>query len=288
MAENYSKMFANPELTNKENIHQNSKYGKYSNFEEMKKTNWNHEQLLQYLSASNSQSLIKPAWLKSWNSSVLLNKYANIGDYSQSQISQNKESNWQEDNQFVQKQQDTKFGTMSMLTNSSISGTHSIDLPLQASMNNNSSVASKAILALQEKIKSMEKENKLLREIVAKSSRDQNDTYQHHLEIEQIQSNHDDAIKTYQYREEDLLNKIQQLEESYSQMTAYTEAWNIRIKEMEKVIEKRMDPKDFAKLNSDIRIDSSKYSELQQRNEEYEQIITGSVFILFIYDLKWF
>ena len=55
---------------------------------------------------------------------------------------------------------------------------------------------------------------------------------------------------------------------------------------MEKVIEKRMDPKDFAKLNSDIRIDSSKYSELQQRNEEYEQIITGSVFILFIYDLK--
>lgn len=162
--------------------------------------------------------------MKSWNSSVLLNKYANIGDYSQSQISQNKESNWQEDNQFVQKQQDTKFGTMSMLTNSSISGTHSVDLPLQASMNSNSSVASKAILALQEKIKSMEKENKLLREIVAKSSRDQNDTYQHHLEIEQIQSNHDEAIKTYQYREEDLLNKIQQLEESHSQMTAYTEA----------------------------------------------------------------
>lgn len=162
--------------------------------------------------------------MKSWNSSVLLNKYANIGDYSQSQISQNKESNWQEDNQFVQKQQDTKFGTMSMLTNSSISGTHSVDLPLQASMNSNSSVASKAILALQEKIKSVEKENKLLREIVAKSSRDQNDTYQHHLEIEQIQSNHDDAIKTYQYREEDLLNKIQQLEESHSQMTAYTEA----------------------------------------------------------------
>ena len=131
---------------------------------------------------------------------------------------------YKEDNQFVQKQQDTKFGTMSMLTNSSISGTHSIDLPLQASMNSNSSVASKAILALQEKIKSMEKENKLLREIVAKSSRDQNDTYQHHLEIEQIQSNHDDAIKTYQYREEDLLNKIQQLEESHSQMIAYTEA----------------------------------------------------------------
>ena len=162
--------------------------------------------------------------MKSWNSSVLLNKYANIGDYSQSQISQNKESNWQDDNQFVQKQQDTKFGTMSMLTNSSISGTHSVDLPLQASINSNSSVASKAILALQEKIKSMEKENKLLREIVAKSSRDQNDTYQHHLEIEQIQSNHDEAIKTYQYREEDLLNKIQQLEESHSQMTAYTEA----------------------------------------------------------------
>lgn len=57
---------------------------------------------------------------------------------------------------------------------------------------------------------------------------------------------------------------------------------------MEKVIEKRMDPKDFAKLNSDIRIDSSKYSELQQRNEEYEQIITGNKFILFIYDIKSF
>ena len=277
MADSYSKMFANPELTNKENINKNAKYSKYSTFEEMKKTNWNHEQLLQYLSTNNTQNLIKPAWMKSWNSSVLLNKYANIGDYSHSNASLNKENNWNDENQYIQKPIDTKFGTMSMLTNSSISGTHSIDLPLQASSNSSSSVASKAIIALQDKIKSLEKENKLLREIVATNSRDQNDVYQNHLEVEQIQGNYEEAVKTYEYREQELLNKIQQLEEAHSQMSAYTESWNIRIKELEKVLEKRMDSKELTKLNSDIKIDASKYSELMQRNEEYEWIITGNL-----------
>ena len=140
-----------------------------------------------------------------------------------------------------------------------------------------SSVASKAIIALQDKIKSLEKENKLLREIVATNSRDQNDVYQNHLEVEQIQGNYEEAVKTYEYREQELLNKIQQLEEAHSQMSAYTESWNIRIKELEKVLEKRMDSKELTKLNSDIKIDASKYSELMQRNEEYEWIITGNL-----------
>jgi hypothetical protein len=50
-----------------------------------------------------------------------------------------------------------------------MSGTQSVDLPLQSSINNggSSAAASKAILALQDKVKTLERENGFLREIVA-------------------------------------------------------------------------------------------------------------------------
>jgi len=153
-----------PDTTNKENESLNTLHG-LSSFEGMKKTNWNHQQLLQFLSSSGTDHLKKPGKLSSYDSSAIFNKYARMGEYQNEggRDLENSVSNPPFNNE-------PKFGVGSILTNSSLSASQPIDLPLQASsLETSKSAASKAIVALQEKIKVLEKENGYLREIVTKN-----------------------------------------------------------------------------------------------------------------------
>ena len=112
---------------------------------------------MQFLSVSGTDANFKkPANISTWDSSLIFNKYLNIGSNGE----QNANTDFEKSHVNILRAQEPKFGTASILTNSSLSASHPIDLPLQASaLESSKSAASKAIVALQDKIEIIEKEN---------------------------------------------------------------------------------------------------------------------------------
>jgi hypothetical protein len=139
---------------------------------------------------ASEKSLKKPACLSNWNSSNIFNKYANIGTNEQpaSIISL--------DSQRANNENMLRMGTASILTNSSVSAT-SLDLPLQTLNHTQSSTsaASKAIIALQDKVRVLEKENTFLREIVATNEQAKREGELTEQEIQELQEKHSSELQ---------------------------------------------------------------------------------------------
>ena len=277
MSDKYNNAFRNTDQTTKENVDISIHTGKLSSFDTMKKTSCNHQQLLHYLSVSNPEkSLKKPACASSWDSSALFEKYANIGSNAATN-----NSLWQSvvNHQFVASSRgvDNKFGTASILTNSSMSGTQSVDLPLQSSINNggSSAAASKAILALQDKVKTLERENGFLREIVATNEQKNWAIEEVKTEMEHLQHQHQLEMQEWYKREQELQSKLQALRQDHNKMTAYSDACNLRLRELEKSSEScRLEQTSSQSCrNNDLQIDPGNYQELVAKIEEYECII---------------
>jgi hypothetical protein len=275
MADKFANYLAmDPESTNKENTRHNE--GKLSSFDAMKKTSWNHQQLQQYLSASGlDHNLKKPAPVASWSSSVLFNKYANIGSQDAHNATLGLSSIGHVYNPSSSLNNEMKYGTASILTNSSISGTQSIDLPLQSTLGNNSTAASKAILALQDKWKILERENGFLRELVATSEQRSKHFEGVQHELENIKIQHQNELQQCFGREKDLENKLFNLEHEHKQMAQYAEAWNERITMLESSFNHLPSDKDtmHSYKSSDFQVDPDNYSNLVDKLEEYEQMI---------------
>lgn len=283
MADRLSQFFTMGDQTCKENIDTNSILNSHfrgvrqsentqDDFDNMKKTSCNHKQLANFLSISHhEESLKKPAYKPSVDYSQIFQKYANIGSNEASRPLTSATN--MENMHSSTMNNEYKFGTASILTNSSISGTQSIDLPLQNALNSSSSIAaSKAILALQEKLKVVDRENSFLREIVATSEQKNKKLEEVKKKLEESTLLHQKEIQASYNRETELQNQVSMLQQEHTKMLAYTEASLMRIKELEDS-QSRSNSTLESYPNSDIAINTEKYSELVDKIAHYEQVI---------------
>lgn len=202
------------------------------------KTSWNHEQLLKFLSTGENAGVSqKPAWLKTFESSLLFNKYANIGsqnDHDHLVSNMNNDFGTSAFNRF----QESKYGgTASILTNSSISASNWDNLPLQMSMNNASASSTKAITILQEKIAVLERENSFLREIVTTNENNAKQLQENNAYIDKLEDKFKEEIQKAIAKEQSMSDRILELQDTNDQLAEYVESQQARIRELENMVQ---------------------------------------------------